>query len=251
MSGAWRWWLIAHVWDPLIFLLVFLLVFFTISTALQNQDKPGSLLFFLIGFFAAFFYGLALFLAWTSISDKDYPRYLALKARKQTGFQGWWYWKFRHRLGAYLTRTFRGPKGEVFVKMQVMREATSHGQEIRPEETPGLSELLRGFSERGSEIAFLIDEDRQPKEMKADADSFTKIVESSKTPAEAYIRYLTTVLLSFGPPERALLRLSSEGGLWVWLERYETRSWLFRFLVAAIVVALLYAIFREIVIPFI
>lgn len=229
---------------------VFLILFFAFVVAVQNILQPAGFALFAGAFYVSVIYGFVLLLAFMVASDgDDFPRYLAWKVSVVSKRSWWWYWKFHYRLPRYLTRAFRGANGELFVRMQVMRAAVAQGTPIEPKDVPPLRELIRAFRVKGKEIVKLVEYKELEKEMKAHTDSFAGFVVCSRTPEQAYIRYLTSVYLSFNAPERELIRASGQGGLWEWLDRYPTRSWLVKVLILLIIGLFLYGVLRIVFFP--
>src|SRR5207247_154738 len=133
--------------------------------------------------------------------------------------------------------------------MQAMRLAAARGETILPQEAPGPGELIRAFRQKGLELRFLVNKEGKPHEMTTHAEALRDQALSSRTLDEGYVDFLINLYLSFHGAERDLIRVSPKGGVWEWMERYPTRSWLFRVLVLALIAPLFYAIFKQIFIP--
>lgn len=231
-------------------MLIFLTLFSAFWVAAPNISQPAGFALFAAAFYASVFYGFAVTIAFVVGADgDDFPRYLAWKASTVSKRRWWWYWKFRYRLPRYVARSFRGTNGELFVKMQVMRAAVAQGTVLEAKGVPTLRELIRAFRIKGSEINKLVPYEGLEKEMKAQTDSFAGFVACSGTSEQAYIRYLASVYLSFSVSERELLRASGQGGLWEWLDRYPTRSWLVKVLILLMIGLFLYGVLRIVFFP--
>ncbi len=246
---------VAFVVDPILFTVVWA----TIVLSLAERLPSGVYPLLPLGLVVGLFYFYAFIFALPASQGDDYPWFLALKARKQNKrfndaiwSQGYWFGKFRFRLRRYLKRNLSGPSGELAFRFQVRGMLNQKGVPLPsqvPPEPPGLAELLRAHSVKSLEESYFTAHDDRFARMTAESERLESCIVESKTLTEAYIRYLVGTWKAFSTEDRALIAKAETETFWDWLDRSQTRFWLFRFLVAAGVVALVYAVLR--VVPFV
>lgn len=229
VEQRWLWRIIASLWDPLIFFLVFLFVYVLGALTFGNVGAFGTLVF------GTAIYGFAVYFSFLKSKEDVYPWYLATKAENKGRYQEYWFWKHRYRLARYVRSSSPFAEGDLFIKLKSRQVAESRGLQLPNDRIPGLQLLRRAFRQRNYEIRFLMSEDNQKAAMTVEIKRLDSHVREGETLMDGYLRYLITLYLDFPEPSRELMIAHSEDRMW---DRLEQRPLLSKILYLLIAVAM-------------
>ena len=175
--------------------------------------------------------------------NEMYPWYLAWKAGKGTGWQSYWYGKFRFWLRRYVSRTFRSSAGNLLVQLHTLQTGPAEAAELTADQIPGTRLLLRAFRLKNS-VMFLRGESAQTSGIKAQVKALRGTLKTSSTYRDGYLRYLIDIYFGFSESERKLIVAHHEPTFVERLDESPTLQKLFILLVTVFVSLFIYGVLR-------
>ncbi len=236
IRGKRFWRLTAAVWDlPTLSLLLL----FTVLVALYAPFTILSSVMILVWLF------YIVLLAATSGKPRylDYPWYLAWKAGKTKGFEGYWYGKFRYRFARYVSHTFRSSAGSLLVQLHSLQTGPSEAAQLTTDQVPGTRLLLRAFRLKNSQ-PFLKGEKAQVSAIKTQVKALRDKLKAASTFQDGYLRYLIDIYFGFSESERRLIVAQHEPTILERLDESPTLQKLLLLFLGAIVSIFVYGVLR-------
>lgn len=194
----------------------------------------------------AAFYGFGLYATHGQTSDSGYVYFLAWKAKKaEAGWRPYWFFKFRYQVARYIRRAGPMAGRDLFVKRYIRGFAEALGEEIPPEDVPGLKDIMRTVHQSGYDLRVLKSEKGASTAIARDVRVLEDFFSTSETPAEAFLRYAARMYLTQSPADRELVRLEGQHGTWKRIADDPIASRILTAAVAGAVVAAVTVVFNH------